>query len=32
LTPRAPYLLNAALLSAVLVFTVRSRRVRQLRA
>jgi MFS family permease len=32
LTPRAPSLLNAALLSAVLVFALRSRRVRQLRA
>lgn len=32
LTPRAPSLLNAALLSAVLVFTLRNRRVRQLRA
>jgi MFS family permease len=32
LTPRAPYLLNATLMSAVLVFAFRSRRVRQLRA
>jgi MFS family permease len=32
LTPRAPYLLNATLMSLVVVFALRSRRVRQLRA
>jgi MFS family permease len=32
LTPRAPYLLNATLLGGVLIFALRSRRVRQLRA